>query len=107
MKKYTIYYGGGTAILYTTHDPKERFYKLAGTCFGIRKSIMCFEIRKTEEAACDDYERLEFGGDVYMYGVRMELGKRLNQLGLLMMTGTQIIAKNANGEERIRKHDRT
>lgn len=67
MKKYTIYYGGGTAILYTPHDPKERFYKLAGTCFGIRKSIMCCEIRKTEEAACDDYERLEFGGDVYVW----------------------------------------
>ena len=67
MKKYTIYYGGGTAILYTPHGPKERFYKLAGTCFGIRKSIMCCEIRKTEEAACDDYERLEFGGDVYVW----------------------------------------
>lgn len=67
MKKYTIYYGFGTAILYTPHDPKERFYKLAGTCFGIRKSIMCCEIRKEEEAVCDDYERLEFNGDAYVW----------------------------------------
>ena len=38
--KYTIDYGYGEAILYTPYDAKERFYTLAGTCFGIRKSIM-------------------------------------------------------------------
>lgn len=65
--KYTIYYGMGTAILYTPHDPKERFYTLAGTCFGIRKNIMCCEICKEEEISCEDYERLEFSGDIYVW----------------------------------------
>ena len=67
MKKYTIYYGFGTAILYTPHDPEKRFSTLAGTCFGIRKSIMCCKVNKVEESVCDDYERLEFNGDVYVW----------------------------------------
>lgn len=65
--KYTIDYGFGKAILYTPHDPEERFYALASTCFGIRKSIAGCSVIKAEEAACADYERLEFSGDVYVW----------------------------------------
>lgn len=67
--KYTINYGCGIATLYTPHDPEKRFNTLANTCFGIRKSILCFEILKTEDMPCPapDYERLEFSGDVYIW----------------------------------------
>ena len=65
--KYTIDYGSGKAILYTPYDCEERFYTLAGTCFGIRKSIMCFIVTKREAVECSDFERLEFGGDVYIW----------------------------------------
>lgn len=67
--KYTIDYGFGTAVLYTPHEPEKRFYTLAGTCFGIRKSIMCCNIVKTEDTPCPnpDCERLEFNGDVYIW----------------------------------------
>ena len=71
--KYTIDYGYGMAILYTPFEPKERFYTLASTCFGIRKSIMCCNIMKEEDVECDDFERLEFNGDVYVWD---ELGRR-------------------------------
>lgn len=47
--KYTIDYGFGEATLYTPYDAKERFYTLAGTCFGIRKSIMHCVILKAED----------------------------------------------------------
>lgn len=65
--KYTIDYGFGTAVLYTPYDPKKRFYQLANTCFGIRKSIMECTILKKEDIPCDDFERLEFNGDVYVW----------------------------------------
>ena len=65
--KYTINYGFGKAILYTPYDAEERFYTLANTCFGIRKSIMYCEIIKTEDVSCEDFERLEFNGDVYVW----------------------------------------
>lgn len=65
--KYTIDYGFGEAILYTPYDGKERFYALAGTCFGIRKSIMHCVILRAEEIPCEDFERLEFNGDVYVW----------------------------------------
>lgn len=67
--KYTINYGAGKAILYTPHDPVERFHILAGTCFGIRKSIMCCDIIERENVPCPapDHERLEFYGDVYVW----------------------------------------
>lgn len=65
--KYTIDYGFGEAILYTPYDAKERFYALAGTCFGIRKSIMHCVILRAEEIPCEDFERLEFNGDVYVW----------------------------------------
>lgn len=65
--KYTIDYGFGEAILYTPYDAKERFYVLAGTCFGIRKSIMHCVILKAEDIPCEDFERLEFNGDVYVW----------------------------------------
>lgn len=66
-KKYTINYGYGGAVLYTPYDCEERFYTLANTCFGIRKSIMCCDILETEDAEIEDFERLEFGGDVYVW----------------------------------------
>ena len=65
--KYTIDYGYGEAILYTPYDAKERFYTLAGTCFGIRKSIMHCVILKAEDIPCEDFERLEFYEDVYVW----------------------------------------
>lgn len=65
--KYTIDYGFGEAILYTPYDVKERFYALAGTCFGIRKSIMHCVILKAEDIPCEDFERLEFNEDVYVW----------------------------------------
>ena len=65
--KYTIDYGFGEATLYTPYDAKERFYALANTCFGIRKSIMHCVILKAEDIPCEDFERLEFGGDVYVW----------------------------------------
>ena len=67
--KYTIDYGCGYAVLYTPHDPKKRFYTLANTCFGIRKSIFCCLIMRKEDVPCPapDYERLEFNGDVYVW----------------------------------------
>lgn len=74
--KYTIDYGCGTATLFTPFDCKERFNILANTCFGIRKSIMGFKILKTEDVACDYFERLEFNGDVYVWredGARKQL----------------------------------
>ena len=65
--KYTIDYGFGEATLYTPYDAKERFYALANTCFGIRKSIMHCVILKAEDIPCEDFERLEFYGDVYVW----------------------------------------
>ena len=65
--KYTINFGCGIAVLYTPYDCEERFYTLANTCFGIRKSIMDFIILKTEDIPCSDFERLEFNGDVYVW----------------------------------------
>jgi hypothetical protein len=66
--KYTINYGFGKAILYTPYDcPEQRFYTLANTCFGIRKSIMCCNIIAIEDKECEDFERLEFNGDVYVW----------------------------------------
>ena len=65
--KYTINFGCGMATLYTPYDCKERFYTLANTCFGIRKSIMCCDILNIENASCDDFERLEFNGDAYIW----------------------------------------
>ena len=65
--KYTINYGFGKAVLYTPYDCESRFYTLANTCFGIRKSIMGCSIIKKEDVECSDFERLEFNGDVYVW----------------------------------------
>lgn len=65
--KHTIDYGFGTAILYTPYDPEDRFWTLASTCFGIRKSIEYCIVLKSEEVDIDDFERLEFNGDVYVW----------------------------------------
>ena len=40
---------------------------LASTCFGIRKNIFCCSIISKEEVECEDFERLEFSGDVYVW----------------------------------------
>jgi hypothetical protein len=71
--KYTIDYGFGIATLYTPFDPKSRFYTLANTCFGIRKSIAYCRILRAEKVECSDFERLEFSGDVYVWD---NLGRR-------------------------------
>lgn len=73
MKRYSIDYGFGTAYLYTSFEPKERFHTLASTCFGIRKSIMYCKIISENDVKCDDFERLEFNGDVYVWD---KLGRR-------------------------------
>lgn len=65
--KYKIAYGIGTATLYTPYDCENRFYTLASTCFGIRKNIFCCSIISKEEVECEDFERLEFSGDVYVW----------------------------------------
>lgn len=67
MTKYRINYGFGVAELYTPYDPEERFYTLANTCFGIRKSIMCCDILSSEEAPDEPYEKLSFNGDTYIW----------------------------------------
>lgn len=67
--KYIINYGCGRAVLHTPHDPEKRFYALANTCFGIRKSIACciVESETDEPTPPPYYERLEFSGDVYVW----------------------------------------
>lgn len=82
MYKYTIDYGFGVATLWTPLDPVERFYTLADTCFGIRKSIACCSILSKEPATCETFERLEFGGDVYVWrhdGARMMLNPPIDE----------------------------
>lgn len=67
--KYKIDYGYGQATLYTPYidDVENRFYTLANTCFGIRKSIEQCLILSKSESNCEDFERLEFNGDVYVW----------------------------------------
>ena len=83
--KYRINYGFGVATLWTPLDPTERFYTLADTCFGIRKSIMYCNILSKEPATCDTFERLEYGGvngDAYAWrhdGARMMLNPPLDE----------------------------
>lgn len=70
--KYLINYGGGIATLYTPEaDWKSRFTELAGSCWGIRKSILCVELMgRSDEEPTDkqpeEHERLDFG-DVYIW----------------------------------------
>lgn len=62
-KKYVIDYGYGYAILITPYEPELRFGTLANTCFGIRKSIICFRVVHQEEYSEPEYfEELSFGG---------------------------------------------
>lgn len=83
MKKYKIDYGFGTAYLYTSYkDYEDRFYTLANTCFGIRKNIMYCELIDVKDTNCTDFERLEFGGDVYVWredGARKMLSPFLDE----------------------------
>ena len=71
--KYIINYGYGTANLYTpSEDYENRFYELAGQCFGIRKSIdKCELISKSDTKPkimlVNEYERLEHDGDVIVW----------------------------------------
>lgn len=67
-KRYTIDYGFGIATLRTPYPPEERFFTLAGTCFGIRKSIMHCKILKEEpDTNTSSFESLEFSGDAYIW----------------------------------------
>ena len=73
MKKevnvFKIDYEYGTALLYTPRDNwKDRFNKLAGQCFGIRKSIGDTRlISQTTGTLYKGYEKLEHGGDVIIW----------------------------------------
>ena len=73
MKKYTINYGFGIALLYTpSEDWESRLYCLANQCFGIRKSIYNPHLIKRENAWPEDmidgeYERIEHDGDVIVW----------------------------------------
>lgn len=81
MKAYEIEYGYGTAILETPFkDWESRFYALAYTCFGIRKSIAYAKLKsvhewtRDERLHPDEFESLSFQGDVYIWrrdGARM------------------------------------
>ena len=76
--RYTIDYGFGRAILHTPLCPEERFYALANTCWGIRKSIeKCVVLECREEETPDEwFESLMFNGDWYVWredGARMML----------------------------------
>ena len=77
--KYRIDYEYGTANLYTpSTDWEERFYELAGQCFGIRKSIGETRlISQTDEKPTEmldgEYERLEHsGGDTIVWNEQGE-----------------------------------
>ena len=70
MTKYKIDYGFGIATLYTVAtDVEQRFYTLAGTCFGIRKSIAyCYVMQRMPDDREDQsVEQLEFNGDCYVW----------------------------------------
>lgn len=72
MKRYVIDYGfNSIAVFYTdAEDVEDRFYTLAGTCFGIRKSIMWFNIgsaAKDDREHCTGFEQLVFSGDNYIW----------------------------------------
>lgn len=55
-----------------SNKPLERFYELASTCFGLRKSIYNAEI-ETSYDLCFPFEndeiieRLEYNGDIYIW----------------------------------------
>lgn len=67
MKRYVINYGFGLAVFCTPYEPEHRFYTLAGTCFGIRKSIFGFKIIDVKDAPNEPYEKLSFNGDTYIW----------------------------------------
>ena len=72
---YLIDYGYGRALLYTPYDPVERFCTLGNTCFGLRKSIAYCHIINKLDVKYDDFERLEFNGDIYVWD---RYGRRKN-----------------------------
>lgn len=81
LKSYDIDYGFGTANLITPYNPEDRFYTLANTCFGIRKSIIKCEIINRADVPIPSYERLAFNGDVYVWrkdGARMMLSPTID-----------------------------
>ena len=75
MKKYTIDYGFGISTLYTCYESssevEERFNVLAGTCFGIRKSIAYVHVTRVREddrpVEYQQFEQLDFNGDRYVW----------------------------------------
>lgn len=70
MIKYKIDYGFGVATFYTSaKDVEQRFYTLAGTCFGIRKSIAYCNVMQhmPDDREDQSVEQLEFSGDCYVW----------------------------------------
>lgn len=65
--KYKIDYGTGIAFLYTPYDCEKRFYTLAGVCAGINKRITKFDVLCIYDVSCEDFERLEFDNDIYVW----------------------------------------
>lgn len=75
LKKYRIDCGYGIVYLVTPYDPEERFPVLANTCFGLRKSWERCDILDVSTVEEDDYERLTWGGDEYIW--RMDGARRM------------------------------
>ena len=75
LKKYRIDCGYGIAYLVTPYDPEERFPVLANTCFGLRKTWERCDILDASPVEEDDYERLMWGGDEYIW--RMDGARRM------------------------------
>ena len=75
LKKYRIDCGYGIVYLVTPYDPEERFPVLANTCFGLRKTWERCDILDASPVEEDDYERLMWGGDEYIW--RMDGARRM------------------------------
>lgn len=75
LKKYRIDCGHGIVYLVTPYDPEERFPVLANTCFGLRKTWERCDILDVSTVEEDDYERLTWGGDEYIW--RMDGARRM------------------------------
>lgn len=75
LKKYRIDCGYGIVYLVTPYDPEERFPVLANTCFGLRKTWERCDILDVSTVEEDDYERLTWGGDEYIW--RMDGARKM------------------------------
>lgn len=87
MKKYTIDYGHGIAVLYTNYPPRDRFNTLGKSCYELKGKMTDYSVIQAREAtkeeidnlivrhgATENTERLEFMDKAYLYredGARM------------------------------------